>query len=476
MTETPRKRISWSHWDRFLFILLGIVLALVLGLSLWFHELDQTPNVAVPTAAPLADNAFGYYKAAGDAVVDDSKISEAISSQLSPPPGTTRPLPKPSGPGVRPGFGGRPGYGGPPAAGDHFYSLIEKTALVAENAGAVEILHAGFRYPYQEPPARSFRATFPQYAKMRALARLLSLRAQVQSARGDWNGAIGSDLDSIQMGEEMPHGGPMIGMLVGAACQAIGRRPAWSAVDHLDAAQAKAAARRLEGIRADHVPFADTLQEEEWEGQASLLEMMRQRDWPGNLMAISTPGDDGESTTWQQRGLMIRVRLTGKRAILSNYTRYLDQAVVNARQPYAAHVADPLMPTDPLSQIMLPVYDKVRAREVCEDAQNALLVMVLALRAYRLEHGTYPATLSALAPTYFKAVPADPFALSGLLRYKRSTSGYLLYSIGPDGKDDGGKAIFDTTHNAPAYPGATDPRRYVLPDSQGDIVAGVNVN
>ena len=470
MPETPRKRISWSHWDRFLFIILGIVLALVLGLGLWFRELDQTPRVTVPTPAPLADNAFGYYKAAGDAVVDDGKISEAISSHPPPPPGTARPLPKPGGPGAR------PGYGGPPAADDHFYSLAEKTALVAENAGAVEILHAGFRYPYQEPPARSFSATFPQYAKMRALARLLSLRAQVQSAQGDWNGAIGSDLDSIQMGEEMPHGGPVIGMLVGGACQAIGRRPTWNAVNHLTAAQAKATARRLERIRADHVPFADTLQEEEWEGQASLLELMRQRDWPGNLVTISTPGDDGESTTWQQRGFLIRVRLMGKRAILSNYTRYLDHAIVNARQPFAAHLADLTMPTDPVSQILLPVYSKARAREVGEDAQNALLLTTLALRAYKLDHGIYPTALSALAPTYFKAVPADPFALSGPLRYKRSTSGYLLYSIGPDGKDDGGKPIFDTTHNAPSAPGATDPRRYVLPDSQGDIVAGVNVN
>ncbi len=109
------------------------------------------------------------------------------------------------------------------------------------------------------------------------------------------------------------------------------------------------------------------------------------------------------------------------------------------------------------------------------DTENALLLTLLALRAYKLEHGIYPATLSALAPSYLKAVPNDPFALSGPLSYSRTASGFLLYSVGPDGKNDGGKPIFDPTKPAPTVAGSLDQRYQIQPESQGDIVAGVNI-
>ena len=130
----------------------------------------------------------------------------------------------------------------------------------------------------------------------------------------------------------------------------------------------------------------------------------------------------------------------------------------------------PPLPTDPVNQILLSGFGQVRMREVEADTQNALLLTTLALRAYSLDHGAYPPTLAALAPHYLQTVPADPFALSGSLRYKLTGTKYVLYSVGPDGKDDGGTAIFDRMK--PAQTAGGDPRRYVQQDSQGDIVAG----
>ena len=446
--KPPRPKVPWSAGDRLLMIVLGLVLPLALGIFLWFRALDRNPDITVPTPAMPATNARDYYIAASNAVVDGSKIGFAN--------GRWDPATKPSG-------------------DNHFYSLADKEKLVAENAGAVQTLHTGFRYPYQELPSRSFSALFPHYQKIRGLARMLSLQAQVDAARGDMDGAMGASLDSVQMGEQLPHGGTLIGMLVGIACQAIGRRQAWSEADHLSAVQARASVRRLEAIRTGHVPFADTLQEEEWSEQAGLLELMRKRDWPGDMLAAATP-DQQEGTSVATWATATRFRLAGKRTIMSNYTRYMDQSIADARQPYAAHLAPPPEPTDPVNQILLPVFAGARLNEVKADTENGLLSVTLALRAYKLDHGTYPPTLAALVPGYLQAVPADPFALSGPLRYKRTGANYLLYSVGPDGKDDGGAAIFDRTKPAPTTIGGSDQRRYVLQDSQGDIVAGVNIS
>ena len=60
-----------------------------------------------------------------------------------------------------------------------------------------------------------------------------------------------------------------------------------------------------------------------------------------------------------------------------------------------------------------------------------------------------PGKLSELAPAYLKALPNDPFAnYKPPFCYKRTGAHYLLYSIGPDGIDNGGKASNDGQVNA----------------------------
>jgi hypothetical protein len=60
----------------------------------------------------------------------------------------------------------------------------------------------------------------------------------------------------------------------------------------------------------------------------------------------------------------------------------------------------------------------------------------LALEFYRREHGDWPAGLQDLVPKYLAAIPPDPFSTSTLI-YRRQDDRFLLYSVGPDGRDDG---------------------------------------
>ena len=449
-----RPKVPWSVGDKFLMIVLGLILPLGLGLVLWFRALDRNPDVSVPTPALPMPNALDYYKAAQEAMIDRGKVEHALFPLTS-----------------------RGGYSGGQAPADHVYSLAQKAALVNENRKTIQTLHQGFRFPYHETPLRSFTATFPHLQKFRELARLLSLQAQTDAEQGNWNGAMTADLDAIQLGETMPRGGTIISMLVGDACQSIGRKQAWSAAEHLNSAQAKAAAQRLARIRLSHVPYGDTLQEEKWSGQASLLEVMRRLDWSGALATYIFPipyGSTAGNNSLGQWAIATRIRLTGKRKILANYSNAIDQQIADARQPYATRSSVPAPGLDPVNEILVPMFGNTRFNEVYADTENALLVTTLALRAYKLGHGAYPPNLTALVPDYLQTVPNDPFALSGPILYKRTGAKYLLYSVGPDGKDDGGAAIFDKTLPAPTNPGGYERRRLVQENSQGDIVAGIN--
>jgi len=71
-------------------------------------------------------------------------------------------------------------------------------------------------------------------------------------------------------------------------------------------------------------------------------------------------------------------------------------------------------------------------------AQLEVAKMLLAVERYRLAHASLPETLDQLVPDYLAAVPPDPFD-GAPLRYKRLEHGFLVYSVGEDGKDDGGK-------------------------------------
>jgi hypothetical protein len=71
-------------------------------------------------------------------------------------------------------------------------------------------------------------------------------------------------------------------------------------------------------------------------------------------------------------------------------------------------------------------------------------VVLAALERYRRANQRWPDALVDLVPTYLSDVPLDPFG-GAPLRYRRLDDGVVIYSVGPDGKDNGGKLGKDPT-------------------------------
>jgi hypothetical protein len=72
------------------------------------------------------------------------------------------------------------------------------------------------------------------------------------------------------------------------------------------------------------------------------------------------------------------------------------------------------------------------------EAKLRLLICGLALRSYCVEKGQPPEKLADLVPDHLTAVPEDPYSGKPLV-YRREADKYVLYTVGPDGQDDGGK-------------------------------------
>lgn len=74
-----------------------------------------------------------------------------------------------------------------------------------------------------------------------------------------------------------------------------------------------------------------------------------------------------------------------------------------------------------------------------EQARLRCAATALAVERYRRQHGQWPESWVALLQgDFLKKEPLDPFD-GEPLRWRLLADGFLVYSIGPDGKDDGGK-------------------------------------
>jgi hypothetical protein len=73
------------------------------------------------------------------------------------------------------------------------------------------------------------------------------------------------------------------------------------------------------------------------------------------------------------------------------------------------------------------------------EARRRVVVAAIALKRFHVRHGAYPKSLADLAPEFVKAAPID-FMDGQPLRYSLADDGhFLLYSVGLDCVDDGGK-------------------------------------
>ncbi|MBM4149217.1 MAG: hypothetical protein FJ224_09240 [Lentisphaerae bacterium] len=88
----------------------------------------------------------------------------------------------------------------------------------------------------------------------------------------------------------------------------------------------------------------------------------------------------------------------------------------------------------PLSASLIPRFVPLSERLAVFEAQVEMSRAAVALERFRLATKRYPGSLSELQPP--KPPLQDPF--DNAFRYRPTADGFVLYSVGPDGQDNGG--------------------------------------
>ena len=262
--------------------------------------------------------------------------------------------------------------------------------------------------------------------------------------------------------------------LVGVACQTIDQKGVLRLFDSLTAAQAKSVLTRLEMIDRQTYPLSKTFEEEKRCGQGQMLEIFRLiRSYKDvvelNDLSSGNPIDNNEK--------VLEYVLMDKRGVVDQYTKYMDSIIAISKQSHYVHSSMPVVPKDPINQLLdsdPSVLSSCIYSSISLTTTHKLLIVGLALKIYKDVHGKYPDRLSQLVPGILAKLPDDNFVLSGTFKYRSGKDKYVLYSVGPDGNDDGGVPIDDKSKISKQFPSSTS--RYVpREDSKGDIILGTNV-
>jgi len=97
-----------------------------------------------------------------------------------------------------------------------------------------------------------------------------------------------------------------------------------------------------------------------------------------------------------------------------------------------------------LSKALIANFGAAFMKEAMLEATIVASRTGLACRLYKSRTGQYPENLEALVPGILKEVPIDPFTGKPFV-YRREGEGFIVYSLGSNEKDDGGRSTYMIT-------------------------------
>ena len=133
-------------------------------------------------------------------------------------------------------------------------------------------------------------------------------------------------------------------------------------------------------------------------------------------------------------------------ADLASYRRAMGRYREQCRKPYYAnreawkeeHEAFRKERHGIMTAMVLPALSRVASKAAEAQAGHELARAALASARYHAEKDGWPARLADLVPDYLPEVPVDPFD-GKPLRMTTADGGTILYSVGLNGKDEGGR-------------------------------------
>jgi hypothetical protein len=303
----------------------------------------------------------------------------------------------------------------------------------------------------------------PGASKLRMVGRMLCSRGMLQLAEGDAAGAWRDLIACRRLGRMASSGPTLVETLVGYSVENMSSRamlvlleetrpssatvkqyqndlqrlpPIINISDIVNVAERCNYIDAMLVIAFDRPKAREMLGVESEVGEAAQMFRrvdMREFDWDEALRTGNACYDRLVSamqlpTHGQRRAAMRKLNVDAKKqATLRNFDPRGKREIETARALAGVMAA-----------LMLPSTARVREGEDVLRQTATNIDVALTLCEFRNDQHRYPEKLEELVPNYLAKMPQDEFT-DGPPIYRQTKAGYLLYSVGPNTKDEGGR-------------------------------------
>ena len=327
----------------------------------------------------------------------------------------------------------------------------------------------------------------PYLQQLRTAAQLLASDARRAALAGDADAAKADVVALLGVSRHCQETPFLVNFLVANAVQSIAcvtiqdtfadHPQLWSDSQLRDLAHAVSAARVdwRQGFTGETAGFYDTMQrlytdDGHGDGRLAFRSSMRQNVFE-LLDSITGTAADNTASFYANDGfamLMLpaaNVVVASRKEMTETYETFINSARTKVSTPLWEQ--EELAPLDEallsdevgffekyrymFVRLLLPAYDMLRNRVASTDGKRDGVLVGMALELYHREQGAWPKALAELSPRWLPSVPVDRIN-GGPLGYKIVAGQPLVYSLGNDGRDDGGRPPFARPEYADTYP------------------------
>ncbi|UCG46280.1 MAG: hypothetical protein JSU94_12320 [Phycisphaerales bacterium] len=309
---------------------------------------------------------------------------------------------------------------------------------LAANKKALELLHgvAGMqhgRYPIDL--SAGFAATWPSHVDIRHGARLLALEAVLHAEQADSARCVESLRSALGVGRSLAKEPIIASQLFRLSCNALAVSALKRAINRVEFTDEQLASLgSCFSAARDDSAMARAFAGE----RCCALPLFKDPRLASSMFGSYNAPPAALFNLYRAVGLAD----VGAMAYIDFIDAYIDATKLapQQRQEVAGAIDGRLKETPKIHALVraiVPAFSRVVTIDVREMAALRTAHAAIAVERYRLATAELPQMLAELVPTYLDAVPKDPFDGNDL-RYRPLEAGFIVYSVGEDGKDDGG--------------------------------------
>jgi hypothetical protein len=310
---------------------------------------------------------------------------------------------------------------------------------LAEARKVVDMPHG--RYPITYAP--DFVSTLlPHAQNARGMGNLMAYDAMLRAQDQDLDGALDSCRGILNAGRSVGDEPTLISMLVRVALDQM----ATGKIERVLAQgqpseKALAAVQHLLEVEAEEPLLLIGVR-----GERGLMDGLMQAIQDGTVSYKSLQGFVSQQPSWGNPEALTAMQLAllpgamkHNRAALLKFNNRLIEIAKRPVEEQRAPLAELWASERDLPWLARAFASPAKAVAAYHRDQASLrcAIVMVAVERYRRAHGRWPAALTDLVPAYLARVPIDPYDAAPL-RLRPFPEGMVIYSVGPDGQDNGG--------------------------------------